>query len=69
MSNPAIDAETKMPQILGFLIAGATISTIGVVLRIFTRAKIIGKLGADDWTMAIAQVLALASCVAIGLGE
>jgi hypothetical protein len=68
-SNPQLDSETKIGQITGFLAAGAAISTVAVCLRIFTRAKIIGKLGSDDWTMAVAQVLAIASCVAIGLGK
>ena len=68
-SDPAIDAETKMPEILGFLISGTILSTVAVVLRIITRAGILKRFGADDWTMVFTQVLNIGTAVAIGLGE
>jgi hypothetical protein len=54
--NPALDAETQMPTLMGISIAFGSVSTIIVLLRLYTRFHIIRSPGLDDYTIAFAQV-------------
>ncbi|KAK3342001.1 hypothetical protein B0T25DRAFT_438833, partial [Lasiosphaeria hispida] len=62
--NPEVDAETTVPIIVGISIAFVAVSTIIVLLRLYTRCVIVGSPGADDVTIAIAQVLSIGVSVA-----
>lgn len=54
--NPALDAETRVPILLGVSIAFIIASTVVVALRLFTRQYIVHGLGPDDYTIVLAQV-------------
>ena len=53
---PELDAETRVPALIGVSVAFATASTIAVGLRLYTRGFVIRALGIDDATIAFAQV-------------
>ena len=60
--NPQLDAETMQPTLIGISVAFVALSTIVVLLRLYTRCCIIGSpraVGADDVTIGIAQVLSI----------
>ncbi|CAI4219643.1 unnamed protein product [Parascedosporium putredinis] len=56
---PELDAETRVPILVGISIAFALASTIAVLLRLYTRTFILRTLGWDDATIAFAQVLSI----------
>lgn len=58
---PELDAETRVPILVGISIAFALASTIVVLLRLYTRTFILRTLGWDDATITFAQV-----CVSAG---
>ncbi|KAK0719245.1 hypothetical protein B0H67DRAFT_486181 [Lasiosphaeris hirsuta] len=62
--NPAVDAETTVPIIVGISIAFVAVSTVIVLLRLYTRYVIVRSPGSDDVTIAIAQVLSIGVSVA-----
>ena len=41
---------------------GTAVATIAVLLRMWVRARIIRKIGADDWIVLVSLVNAKASC-------
>lgn len=63
------DGETQVPYIVAVLTVACVLSTTVVVLRLYTRLSILNTFGADDFVMAITQVLTLGSAAAIYIGE
>lgn len=60
-TGPNIPHDSKVNQILGVCSAMLVITTIVVAARIWTRLKLAqGGLGADDWCIIVAWVLAVA---------
>ena len=57
--NPELDAETMVPALIGVSVAFASVSTVIVALRLYTRFAIVSAPGGDDLTIAIAQVLSI----------
>jgi hypothetical protein len=58
--DAALQVESKAPLIKSLAIVFVVLSTSSVILRIYTRKRILDVLGADDITISIAQVLAIA---------
>lgn len=54
--NPELDAQTRVPLLVGMSVAFLAISTIAVLLRMYTRYIVIKAPGSDDITIALAQV-------------
>lgn len=69
VADPSKNDESQMAYIVTILTLGCALSTIAVVLRLYTRLFVLHTFGADDATMAFAQLLTLASGVTIYLGE
>lgn len=63
------DGESQEAFIVGVLSACAIVSTACVALRIYTRAVILKKVGADDWVLMAAQALTIGSILIVGMGE
>lgn len=53
---PQLDVQSQVPIIIGVSSAFMVISTIVVVLRLYTRYRLIKVAGDDDITIGIAQV-------------
>ncbi|ESZ95479.1 hypothetical protein SBOR_4133 [Sclerotinia borealis F-4128] len=75
-TDPNLPHDSKVDQILGVCSAMLVITTLVVVTRICTRWKLAkGGLGADDWCILVAWVLAVAydldpiNQVKFGLGQ
>lgn len=66
--NHALDGQSQVTFIVSILSLATVISTAVVVLRIFTRARILRTFGLDDAVMGVAQILTIGAAVAIGLG-
>lgn len=66
--NHALDGQSQVTFIVSILSLATVISTAVVVLRIFTRARILRTFGLDDAVMGVAQLLTIGAAVAIGLG-
>ncbi len=62
--NPKLDAETAVPIIYGISIGFVCVSSIIVALRLYTRYLIVRSPGADDATIAVAQVLSIGVSIA-----
>ncbi|KAK1762900.1 hypothetical protein QBC33DRAFT_253416 [Phialemonium atrogriseum] len=56
---PELDAETRVPLLVGISIGFLCVSTVAVLLRLYTRYIVVKSPGSDDATIAIAQVLAI----------
>jgi len=54
--NPALDAETQVPTLIGISVAFIVAAALVVALRIITRQYIVKAVGADDITMVVAVV-------------
>ncbi|GAB1314624.1 hypothetical protein MFIFM68171_04834 [Madurella fahalii] len=65
--DPALDAESRVGEIIAILSVASVLSTLAVGLRIYCRAFMLRSFGWDDGLILPAQVLTLASAVAIGL--
>jgi hypothetical protein len=63
-----IDTSRSL-EIQAVLITFSLLSATTVVLRTYIRTKVLGSFGLDDGLMVVAQVLAIGSAVAIGLGK
>ncbi|KZL78777.1 integral membrane protein [Colletotrichum tofieldiae] len=61
------DGESRFAEILAILIVGSVLSTAAVILRAFTRIKMLHTFGLDDIIMVVAQILVIGTAVAIGL--
>ncbi|KAK4202872.1 hypothetical protein QBC40DRAFT_319530 [Triangularia verruculosa] len=65
--NPALDGESRVGEIIAILSVASVLSTLVVALRCYCRAVILRSFGLDDVLIVPAQILTLASAVAIGL--
>lgn len=63
------DGESQVTYIVAVLTVACALSTIVVVLRLFTRLRILNTVGADDFVMAFAQILTLGSAATIFSGK
>lgn len=63
------DGESQVTYIVSVLTLACVLSTAAVVLRLYTRSRILHTFGADDAVMAFTQVLTLASATTIYLGQ
>ncbi len=54
--NPALDAQTQWPLLVGVAVAFVVGAAIVVSLRIFTRVVVVKGLGSDDIVMVFALV-------------
>jgi len=57
--NPALDAETRVPILIGTSIAFAVLASLVVLLRLFTRYAVVKAVGADDLTIFAAMILSI----------
>jgi len=57
--NPALDAETRVPILVGTSIAFALAACIVVLLRLWTRYAVVKATGPDDITITVAVVLSV----------
>ncbi|KAK4444147.1 hypothetical protein QBC34DRAFT_188086 [Podospora aff. communis PSN243] len=57
--NPELDAESRVSTLVGVSVAFASLSTLIVALRLYTRYFVVRSPGADDITIALAQVLSI----------
>ncbi|PVH94289.1 hypothetical protein DM02DRAFT_633850 [Periconia macrospinosa] len=55
--------QSQVPLINSLCITFSTLSTVSVILRLYTRKKLLNVVGVDDITISIAQVLAIAVSV------
>lgn len=62
------DSQSQVPYIVSILTVACFFSTAVVLLRLYTRIRILRTFGADDMMMGIAQVLTLGSATAIYFG-
>jgi uncharacterized membrane protein len=67
--NAATQEESQAPLINALAIIFVVLSTVSVVLRLYTRKRVLDNLGADDVTISVAQILAIAVSVLTILGE
>lgn len=58
--DTALRTESQAPLINSLAIIFVALSTASVVLRLYTRKRILDIFGADDVTISIAQILAIA---------
>ncbi|KAK4235415.1 hypothetical protein C8A03DRAFT_36729 [Achaetomium macrosporum] len=65
--HPELDGQSRVGEIVAVLTVASILSTLAVVLRCYSRAIILRSFGLDDAIMVPAQILTLASAVAIGL--
>jgi hypothetical protein len=61
--NPELDAETRVPILIGTSVGFAALSLMVVLLRLYTRAKVVHAVGYDDYTIFIAMLLSIAVSV------
>ncbi|KAK3392708.1 hypothetical protein B0H63DRAFT_386995, partial [Podospora didyma] len=57
--NPQRDAETQVPMLIAMSVAFVSVSSVVVLLRLYTRYVVVSSPGPDDITIAIAQVLSI----------
>lgn len=65
--NPALDNESRVTEVVVILSVACTLSTLVVLLRCYSRAFVLRSFGPDDIMIIPAQILTIASAVAIGL--
>lgn len=64
----AIDDESQVGKITAILIAGSVISLCVVLLRCFTRTRILQLFSYEDVFIVCAQVMIITEAILIGLG-
>ncbi|OAA65340.1 hypothetical protein SPI_02127 [Niveomyces insectorum RCEF 264] len=57
--NPALDAQTRVPILVGTALAFTIVSSLVVLLRLYTRYAVVHSAGIDDYTMLVAAILAI----------
>lgn len=67
--NHDLDGESQVTWAVCIIGLTCAMSTAAVVLRIYTRLRILHIFGPDDVVMGFAQVLSLAAALTIGLGK
>ncbi|KAL2152209.1 hypothetical protein VTH82DRAFT_5393 [Thermothelomyces myriococcoides] len=65
--HPELDNEARTAEIVAILCVASILSTLVVGLRWYSRAVILRSFGLDDAILVPAQILTLASALAIGL--
>ncbi|KAK4159614.1 hypothetical protein QBC43DRAFT_272187 [Cladorrhinum sp. PSN259] len=65
--NPALDGESRAATVIAILSVVTILSTLVVSLRCYCRAVILGNFGLDDALIIPAQILTIATAIAIGL--
>ncbi len=68
-TTPAIDAQSRVTEIVVILSVFSIVSTLAVGMRCYARIFILRCFGRDDGVMVAAQVLTIGSAVAIGMGK
>ena len=68
-NDDGLRAESKGTLIISLAVVFVVLSATSVILRLFTRTRILKILGADDYTIALAQVLAIAVTITTILGK
>lgn len=48
--------KTRGPEILAVFCSGTALAALAVAMRLWVRAKIIRKVGLDDWLVAFSMV-------------
>lgn len=66
---PAVPTESRTGLVYIITAILTASSTIAFALRLYTRCFLLKTAGADDWTMLVAQILAIVAGVATALGE
>lgn len=64
--NPELDSQSKVGTIIGLSVGLATLSTVIVSCRIYTRAILLKATGIDDAAIIVAQVRHISSCLKRG---
>jgi hypothetical protein len=67
-NDAALGKESQTALINSLAIIFVSLSTASVILRIYTRSRLLGVFGTDDVTICIAQTLAIAVSVTTILG-
>lgn len=57
--DPVLDAETRVPILIGTAVAFSVATSLVVLLRMYTRHAIVHAPGVDDYTMLAAAILAV----------
>lgn len=65
--DPARDNESRVGSVIAVAVVFATLSTIFTALRIFTRAKLLHMICADDWAIIVAQFISISVSVLTGV--
>jgi hypothetical protein len=56
ITSPAVDAESKVANVIAMVVTTLTIATITTFARLYTRGVVIKKIGVDDWGTIAALV-------------
>lgn len=65
----SLDGESRVDTICAILSVGCILTTAVVSLRIYTRTILLRTFGVEDAFMIGAQLLAIGTAVAIGMGK
>ncbi|PKS10929.1 hypothetical protein jhhlp_002687 [Lomentospora prolificans] len=57
--DPANDNESQVPTVITVAVTFATLSTVFTSLRVFTRARLLRMMCADDWAIVFAQLISI----------
>jgi hypothetical protein len=69
LSENALIVESQTVLINSLAIIFVSLSTVSVLLRLYTRRHILDTFGADDLTITVAQFLAIAVSITTILGK
>lgn len=67
--NVAVTTESQAELVIILSVVFTATSTVVFGLRLFTRCVLLKTAGPDDWTMLVAQILAILVGVATSLGK
>ena len=56
-----LEDHNRGPVFLAVFGTGTAVATIAVLLRMWVRARIVRKIGADDWIVLVSLVKSIAS--------
>ncbi|GAB1312081.1 hypothetical protein MFIFM68171_02291 [Madurella fahalii] len=65
VSGPAAETQSKRAAIIAISVAFPTLSSLVVSLRLYTRLRILGVTGSDDWVIVAALLLAIGASIEI----
>jgi len=57
------DGTPPWAWVVGLIVATMVLSTVAVVMRIYTRLKITKSFGLDDWFLLATHVICMTGCV------